>query len=111
MKQDKLPKAFKNKWLKALRSGEYKQGDGKLWNKKDNTYCCLGVAGKLCGVVGLSAPSRWEFLDFKENKNLRGKTRVPEIIQGIHGVADILAGMNDRGDSFKVIANYIEKNL
>lgn len=30
-------------WLKALRSGEFKQGFGKLGNSKVG-YCCLGVA-------------------------------------------------------------------
>lgn len=33
----------KKAWIDALRSGEYKQGKGVLYNKKDNTYCCLGV--------------------------------------------------------------------
>ena len=39
----------------ALRSGEYKQGAGKLFNLSNNSYCCLGV---LCDVIeknGLSA--------------------------------------------------------
>lgn len=30
------------KWIEALRSGKYKQGRGFL--KKDNCFCCLGVA-------------------------------------------------------------------
>src|SRR5437868_3244044 len=36
-------------WVKALRSGRYKQGRCKL-RSTDNTYCCLGV---LCQVAGL----------------------------------------------------------
>lgn len=35
------------KWVKALRSGDYKQAQKFL--KVDNAYCCLGV---LCEVVG-----------------------------------------------------------
>lgn len=61
MKYWKLPKEFTEKWLKALRSGEYEQGEGML---KDNIpseidthetycYCCLGVAGDLCSDVEL----------------------------------------------------------
>ena len=34
-------------WVKALRSGEYKQTRGQL--KNGDTYCCLGVACDLYG--------------------------------------------------------------
>ncbi len=32
------------KWVEALRSGEYRQGDSYLYNKDTDCYCCLGVA-------------------------------------------------------------------
>ncbi len=48
-KKFKLPKAVKSKWIKALTSGEYKQGRGSLMPSQD-TYCCLGVACKI-GVL------------------------------------------------------------
>lgn len=38
------------KWLDALRSGDYKQGQYQLYNDLNDTYCCLGV---LCDVAGL----------------------------------------------------------
>ena len=39
---NKFPVDIKEKWLTALRSGEYKQG--KYYLKNDNNcYCCLGV--------------------------------------------------------------------
>src|SRR5690348_18296721 len=34
---------IKKKWVKALRSGEYKQGTSLLYNSANETYCCLGV--------------------------------------------------------------------
>lgn len=37
----KLPADVKKKWLKALRSGKYKQTKGTLCDGKG--YCCLGV--------------------------------------------------------------------
>lgn len=37
-----LPKEIKQKWLDALRSGQYEQGHGKL-KTDDGKYCCLGV--------------------------------------------------------------------
>jgi len=41
---------LKAKWLTALRSGEYLQGEGRLFNSQDNSYCCLGV---LCDISGV----------------------------------------------------------
>jgi len=43
---------IQEKWLLALESGDYRQGQGYL-RTKDDEYCCLGVA---CEVVGLD----WE---------------------------------------------------
>ena len=37
------------KWVKALESGRYKQGNGSLL--RDGQFCCLGVACDLFGVV------------------------------------------------------------
>ena len=42
----KMNPKIKEKWLKALRSGEYKQGRESL--RKDDKYCCLGV---LCDIA------------------------------------------------------------
>lgn len=39
---------IKGKWVEALRSGKYQQGQGKLCTR-DCKYCCLGV---LCEVLG-----------------------------------------------------------
>ena len=40
-----MPKELKEKWLAALRSGEYEQGKDSLYN--GNSYCCLGVLQKV----------------------------------------------------------------
>jgi hypothetical protein len=40
-------KKYADKWVKALRSGKYNQGRGKL-NDGDENFCCLGV---LCEIV------------------------------------------------------------
>ncbi len=39
---------LRSEWVKALRSGEYVQGEGKLYSDYDGTYCCLGV---LCRIL------------------------------------------------------------
>lgn len=38
-------------WLDALRSGKYKQGQGRL--RLDNEYCCLGVLCELAFAQGI----------------------------------------------------------
>lgn len=43
---DTLDPQIKAKWLEALRSGKYEQGEGRL--NKDNQFCCLGV---LCDLI------------------------------------------------------------
>lgn len=40
----------KAEWVAALRSGEYKQGNGRLYCPDENSYCCLGVLAKLNGL-------------------------------------------------------------
>lgn len=47
-----INKKLIRKWVKALRSGKYKQGSEALRN--GDTYCCLGV---LCDVID---PSGWK---------------------------------------------------
>lgn len=37
-------KEHRNLWIKALRSGEYKQGFDGFLRDIDDRYCCLGVA-------------------------------------------------------------------
>lgn len=49
---------LKAKWLAALRSGEYVQGEGRL-RGEGNSYCCLGV---LCDISGLGDWSADEYV-------------------------------------------------
>lgn len=99
-----LDKEFKEKWIAALRSGEYQQGIGELCNS-DNKYCCLGVAAHLCGVTGHDLSSEWI------SHELAYKFNIPHILVGWIGEAESLALMNDEGLSFIQIADYIEDNL
>lgn len=45
---------IKAKWLDALRSGEYKQGDSRL--RVGDTFCCLGV---LCDLHAKAGLGKW----------------------------------------------------
>ena len=45
-----MKKSIADKWIRALRSGKYKQGTRVLHNEGNNTYCCLGVLCKIEGI-------------------------------------------------------------
>jgi hypothetical protein len=103
------------KWIAALRSGEYEQTFGKLF---DGTgYCCLGV---LCKVLGY---------EFSSQANVDGSHHVvgtdkahmlPNQVMfdaGMHTrlgsfstMDDALGSLNDRGETFTKIADIIDAN-
>jgi hypothetical protein len=40
---NRMPVEAKAKWVAALRSGQYKQAKGTLYDASTDGYCCLGV--------------------------------------------------------------------
>lgn len=128
-----MNKDVKEKWLAALRSGEYVQGRNFLHRTDDGGMCCLGVLCDLAvkeGVVRQS-PSRPE-----ENAPAfayDGATQfLPTSVMnwaGLHSVnpeicysgdtdddaapatADTLSELNDEGGDFELIADVIEEQL
>ncbi len=109
----RLPKRFKRKWLKALRSGKFEQGRGDLEKKNlegESTYCCLGIA---CRIQHPRIKIKGGWIDKENFKRLRD-IDVPEILKGdgeSNQVVEKLADMNDSGKSFAEIADFIEKEL
>lgn len=109
MKYPKLPKSFKTRWVKALRSGKYKQGRYYLFTSYDEEqYCCLGVA---CKVQKATLPQEeLRFIEFR--KGIKGITKIPKELIGDGPLPERLSMMNDRkSSSFKKIADWIEKHL
>lgn len=122
----KMPKKMRDKWVKALRSGEYGQCKETLTDGK-GSFCCLGVlqhvvSGGSCEVYG------------PEDKYTAGQYRgLPSsewyASVGMEGssesdVEETLTMMNDggvkwngkkhvekRSKSFSKIADFIEKNV
>jgi hypothetical protein len=112
------------KWVKALRSGEYKQGKGHLRNS-DNTFCCLGV---LCDLyIKETGNGQWVggmgYYQFLPPEGGLKYALLPEVVQKWAGLDSIdpcvkppderpraLSSLNDLGASFKKIADLIEKN-
>lgn len=97
-----MKKEWADKWVEALRSGEFKQGRDFL-KTNDDKYCCLGV---LCKIV---AP------DFNIEKQKYLNSQVVEIagLSNRYGERKIeylsLAMLNDQGREFTEIADIIEK--
>lgn len=105
-----MNKWVKRKWVRALRSGEYTQGQGWL-NPTENTYCCLGVLG---------AEMVPEFCNSADGPYGAGTvagedTYLPDdlaILYGLDGqIQSELGELNDSSDGFGIIADWIEANL
>lgn len=108
-----MNKSLAMRWVKALRSGKYKQGTGKLKSGTgdDVVYCCLGV---LADIRGKEIKAGSDFLDRFDNYcGLKSREGIPLLLNGKDGNVfqrSSLAQANDQGISFKRIATWIEKN-
>jgi hypothetical protein len=109
-------------WVKALRSGNYQQGQARLKFKNDEgefSYCCLGVLGEISGVDSqdLEIFSQLYTHEMQEKAGITSWYGTPtsedkinvKIGNRLQSFAS-LAHANDRGATFKEIANWIEKN-
>jgi hypothetical protein len=131
----KMNPEVKQKWIDALRSGEYEQGSEKL--RSVSGYCCLGV---LCDLYAQEHNTEWEFRGYEET-NLQPKDYwyfgeqsefLPEFVMDWAGVkvncpevrVDIneldeeewfyyegLADLNDSGYTFNDLSKLIEEQL
>ena len=109
-----MDQELKQRWLEALRSGEYLQGTDRLRN--GNTFCCLGV---LCDIVdpnGWASPNEMGDRMYVNTEDLTNcefevpKTLADKIkLKNEHQV--YLSNINDHGSSFEEIADWIEGNL
>lgn len=117
-----MKKRIKNKWLKALRSGDYKQTKKVLKDSKG--YCCLGVLCDLHRLSRVDVKAKWNG-KFYNSSTPSTKMSLPVSVMEWAGlksnigeyetktkskVEKNLIGLNDlKGYSFKKIANVIEK--
>lgn len=114
MKFAKMNQKIKKAWVKALRSGEYKQAAGMLRTSLLDGkygYCCLGVLQHT--LTGKQPKLGQGMLTDK----FAAKCGIPRLRESGScdalptDVCTTLAEKNDSGWSFKRIANWIEKNL
>lgn len=131
-----MNKAVKDKWLAALRSGEYKQGQESLHVKGEDgepdKFCCLGVLCDLAVKDGLPCLVRGEAYDGSPVVTYDGDLALlPTRVMNWAGLDSInpapkgyedpqrdsdryrstLASYNDMGMTFPEIANLIEEYL
>lgn len=106
-----MDKEIKDKWLAALKSGKYEQGQGRLRSSADK-YCCFGVLCDILGkewemIPGMAVPERWK---------CEGHAGWPpdSVVDGTkigQSYAQILIELNDGGSSFSEIADFIKGRL
>lgn len=116
-----LDKAVRDEWLAALRSGKYPQTRDSL---QDATgFCCLGV---LCDIhrVTTNNVHEWVDADGEGRQSYEGEEEMPSSSvtawafgdyyifnwNRMHQFEQHLTTLNDAGNSFEVIAKYIEDN-
>ena len=105
MDKPKLNKVNIRKWVKALRSGKYRQGRGSL--KWDGRYCCLGVACVVAGVAIMEND-----ISFGEHPEMYQWLGLEHRWDGDIELTDNLSATianDDNGWSFKRIATALEK--
>lgn len=98
-------------WVKALRSGVYRQGKKVLYDKTKDSYCCLGILALLSSDSIETTPYTRGYLN---NKALCGLWSGDGSIEDGVTINEVfyrsLASANDGGVSFNDIADWIEKN-
>ena len=113
---------MKQKWVEALRSGRYKQGQQHLRQRDKQgmpLYCCLGVLGEVydhhrwIGDSYGSAPGEeyYPSSDAVLPYEVVTALGLYDLTDEGMDVQDHLANMNDNGQDFTEIADYIEENL
>jgi|ERR1043166_3191656 hypothetical protein len=128
-----MNKRVKTRWLKALRSGQYKQGIGRLKTLNDpDEFCCLGV---LCDIALHSTKEGKKFVyeeeatptvvayvdDSSGTRKLfdlppavakwAGLDQVDPQVTLSNGDSQHLSWVNDKGFTFEHIADMIEEQL
>jgi hypothetical protein len=76
-----MKQEIKQKWVKALRSGKYKQGEGRL--KQKDTFCCLGV---LCDLYRKETGEPWEKDEYGSETMLNEESFLPPTVKRWAGI-------------------------
>ena len=118
------------KWIDALRSGEYEQGQNCLQSHRaaGDRFCCLGVACKVAQEAGVKVSTddhdylvggtlhsqSWtrEYFGFKNGVGDFPKegAQIAKDGSAIAGELSCLTELNDHGYTFEDIADFVEEH-
>lgn len=123
---------IKNRWIRALRSGEYNQATGTLYDPEQNGYCCLGVLCEIArdnGVVTRKVYDTFSLYFQESDYDDARSGSLPQVVQDWAGIESSdpkvmtdadgsgyrgqyrLSELNDFCLSFDQIADAIESSL
>lgn len=107
----KITEEVINQWTEALRSDEYTQCRGRLHDKKDGGYCCLGVLLKECFDYTPSYLGRGKNEEDQPASHLYHEIDLQLKAAGIYRITvSDLTNMNDsKKFPFDMIADRIER--
>jgi hypothetical protein len=104
-------------WINALRSGEWKQGQGylKQIRREKSEYCCLGVACVMAGVELDEIGLRGDFGLWDQDREGIYGDKIPqwlmEVLELTERELHQVVFLNDTYYNFDDIADYLEGNF
>lgn len=111
----RMPKAKLAKWLKALRKGGYAQATGVLYDKRNQSFCCLGVLQHCLSRGSVEVSANGEFRDIpslewlaENGIQFSGEYVPTDNRPFLPSLRADAARANDRGVSFAELADAIE---
>lgn len=114
MKHIRMTRAMAEKWLRDLRSGEYKQGHHFLQDRNGG-YCCLGVLqmGISGYIEGDGIPLALPTIDWLNKQGIEFLTGEgePASVPYCTLEANHFSHLNDTGHSFQEIANLLQDEI
>jgi hypothetical protein len=101
------------KWIRLLKSGQYRKGTGQLVSSDGRKFCCLGVWADMQGAVweekcNTLVPLKDKLHPFQLDSILDD----PKLANGLDiEIQAGLAEINDNSRGFSKVIKYIEKNV
>lgn len=114
MKHIQMHREGAEKWLAALRSGEYVKG--RTWLHQNNSYCCIGVL-QHCLTGNAEAGRKWPSMEWLGKHGIcflgdNGEVSCDPWIESCSITASTLNDVFElSGDDFRKIADAIESEL
>jgi hypothetical protein len=112
--------AIRDQWTKALRSGDYEQGEGVL--RRGDRFCCLGVLCDLAVKAGIIPQEKLPTDEYRYGPQPYGTcvAYLPDVVvewaelpshNPKVGSGITLAALNDEGRPFEEIADAIDESF